>query len=179
MKKYFFYAMMMVLAGFTMTSCETDQEIARRLTGVDWEGDLRTYYVNRWGEAFRDGDYRTVWRFEADYYDRYGEATHGRGEECDYDYRDRRTTSTGRCTTGITATTYSISTATPAGVGTTTVTTAITMTGHGAGAHAVLTEMPRTPPMSTSVKKARASPQVPLPRHSTRWQQRNNVHSHA
>ncbi len=90
MKKYFFYAMMMVLAGFTMTSCETDQEIARRLTGVDWEGDLRTYYVNRWGEAFRDGDYRTVWRFEADYYDRYGEATHGRGEECDYDYRDRR-----------------------------------------------------------------------------------------
>ena len=43
MKKYFFYAMMMVLAEFTMTSCETDQEIARRLTGVDWEGDLRTY----------------------------------------------------------------------------------------------------------------------------------------
>ena len=193
-----------------MTSCETDQEIARRLTGVDWEGDLRTYYVNRWGEAFRDGDYRTVWRFEADYYDRYGEATHGRGEECDYDYRDRRNRAYSSFRWEVRngniyiyyddrtwndvridwrdysisyshfhGTMYDCSTATPAGVGTTTVTTAITMTGHGAGAHAVLTEMPRTPPMSTSVKKARASPQVPLPRHSTRWQQRNNVHSHA
>ena len=89
MKKLFFYAMMMVLAGFTMTSCETDEEIARRLTGVDWEGDLDTYYMNRWGDAFRDGEYRTVWRFEAHYYDRYGEATHGWGEECDYDYHDR------------------------------------------------------------------------------------------
>lgn len=92
MKKLFFYAMMMVLAGFTMTSCETDVEIAHRLCGVDWEGDLDTYYLNRWGESFRDGEYRTVWRFEADYYDQYGEATHGWGEECDYDYRDRRNT---------------------------------------------------------------------------------------
>lgn len=92
MKKIFFYAMMMVLAGFTMTSCETDEEIARRLTGVDWEGNLDTYYMNRWGDAFRDGEYRTVWRFEAEYYDRYGEATRGWGEECDYDYYDRRNT---------------------------------------------------------------------------------------
>lgn len=84
--------MMMVLAGFSMTSCETDEEIARRLTGVDWEGDLDTYYMNRWGDAFRDGEYRTVWRFEAEYYDRYGEATRGWGEECDYDYHDRRNT---------------------------------------------------------------------------------------
>ena len=58
MKKFFYYAMMLMLAGFTMTSCETDEEIARRLTGVDWEGDMDTYYCNRWGEEFRDGEYR-------------------------------------------------------------------------------------------------------------------------
>lgn len=89
MKKFFYYAMMLILAGFTMTSCETDEEIARRLTGVDWEGDMDTYYCNRWGEEFRDGEYRTVWRFEADYYDSYGNATRGYGFETDYDYNHR------------------------------------------------------------------------------------------
>ena len=92
MKKYYFYLMMMLFAGFTMTSCETDEEIARKLTGVDWEGNLDTYYMNRWGESFRDGEYRTVWRFEGNYYDSHGNATRGWGEECDYDYHDRRNT---------------------------------------------------------------------------------------
>lgn len=85
MKKFFYYAMMLMLAGFTMTSCETDEQIARKLTDVDWEGNLNTYYSNRWGEEFLDGEYRTVWRFEADYYDSYGTATRGRGYEADYD----------------------------------------------------------------------------------------------
>jgi hypothetical protein len=89
MKKFIYYTMMLMLAGFTMTSCETDEEIARRLTDVDWEGNLDTYYTNRWGESFRDGEYRTVWRFVADYYDRYGNATHGYGYEADYDYYSR------------------------------------------------------------------------------------------
>ena len=83
MKKLYFYLMMMMLAGFTMTSCETDEEIARKLTGVDWEGNLNTYYSNRWGDYFQDGEYRTVWRFE-------GSDRSGWGEECDYDYYDRR-----------------------------------------------------------------------------------------
>ena len=89
MKKMFFYAMMLMLAGFTMTSCETDEEIARKLTGVNWEGNLDTYYTNRWGEEFLDGEYRTVWRFEGYDYDSYGYATSGFGYEADYDLNDR------------------------------------------------------------------------------------------
>ena len=89
MKKIFFYAMMLMFAGFAMTSCETDEEIAYKLTGVDWEGNLDTYYINRWGEEFNDGEYRTVWRFEAYDYDRYGNATYGYGYEADYDIYDR------------------------------------------------------------------------------------------
>ena len=89
MKKLVLYTMMMILAGFTMTSCETDEDIARRLTGVDWEGDMDTYYTNRWGESFRDGEFHTVWRFEADYYDNYGNATRGHGYEADYDIYNR------------------------------------------------------------------------------------------
>jgi hypothetical protein len=89
MKKFFYYAMMLMLAGFTMTSCETDEEIARKLTGVDWEGNLDTYYTNRWGDELLDGEYRTVWRFEADRYDTYGNATHGYGYEADYDLNNR------------------------------------------------------------------------------------------
>lgn len=85
MKKMFFYAMMLMLAGFTMTSCETDEEIARKLTGVDWEGNLDTYYTNRWGNEYLDGEYHTVWRFEAR--DSYG--TSGYGYEADYDLNDR------------------------------------------------------------------------------------------
>ena len=89
MKKIFFYAMMLMLAGFTMTSCETDEEISRKLTGVNWEGNLETYYTNRWGEEYLDGEYRTVWRFEADHYDSYGTATSGYGYEADYDLYNR------------------------------------------------------------------------------------------
>lgn len=90
MKKFYFYAMILMLAGFTMTSCETEDEmIARKLTGVDWEGNLNTYYSNRWGEEYLDGEYRTVWRFEAEYYDSYGNATRGYGYEADYDIYDR------------------------------------------------------------------------------------------
>ena len=89
MKKLYFYAMMLMLAGFTMTSCETDEEIARRLTGVNWEGNLNTYYSNRWGDEYLDGEYHTVWRFEANNYDRYGVATSGYGYEADYDLNDR------------------------------------------------------------------------------------------
>ena len=93
MKKNFTSAIVMMMAMMmtmlTFTSCDTDEEIARRLTGVDWEGNLDTYYINRWGEAFSDGNYRTVWRFEADYYDNYGNATRGRGYEADYDIYDR------------------------------------------------------------------------------------------
>ncbi len=93
MKKNFTSAIVMMMAMMmtmlTFTSCDTDEEIARRLTGVDWEGNLDTYYINRWGEAFGDGNYRTVWRFEADYYDNYGNATRGRGYEADYDIYDR------------------------------------------------------------------------------------------
>lgn len=90
MKKIFYYAMMLMLAGFTMTSCETDEEIARKLTGVDWEGNLNTYYRNRFGDEFLDGEYRTVWRFEGDHYDSYGNAIRGYGYEADYDLYDRR-----------------------------------------------------------------------------------------
>lgn len=90
MKKMFYYAMMLMLAGFAMTSCDTDEEITCRLTGVNWEGDMDTYYSNRWGESLLDGEYRTVWRFEADCHDSYGCATRGHGYEVDYDLHDRR-----------------------------------------------------------------------------------------
>lgn len=89
MKKMLYYAMMLMLAGFTMTSCDTDEEIARKLTGVNWEGNMDTYYSNRWGESFLDGEYRTVWRFEADHHDSHGNATRGHGYEADYDLHDR------------------------------------------------------------------------------------------
>ncbi len=89
MKKFYLYLLM--LPALLLTSCgETDEMIADRLCGVNWEGALDTYYSNRWGEAFLDGEYHTVWRFEADYYDNYGVATHGTGYEADYSVYDRR-----------------------------------------------------------------------------------------
>lgn len=89
MKKFYFYTMTLMLAGFTLTSCDTDEIIADRLTGANWEGWLNTYYSNRWGEEFQDGEYRTVWRFDAAYYDDYGVATYGTGYEVDYSTANR------------------------------------------------------------------------------------------
>ena len=87
MKKFFYLLMMMPL--FWLTSCETDTMIADRLTGANWEGYLDTYYQNGWGEAFQDGEYHTVWRFDASYYDNYGPATYGTGYEVDYSLHNR------------------------------------------------------------------------------------------
>ncbi len=88
MKKFYLYLLM--LPALLLTSCETDEMIADKLTGVNWEGRLDTYYQNGWGEAFLDGEYHTVWRFEADYYDSYGTATHGTGYEVDYSLYNSR-----------------------------------------------------------------------------------------
>lgn len=94
MKKMFYYAMMLMLAGITLSSCDwrydDDEYVANYLTYGSWEGYLGTYYENRWGEFVKDGDYHTVWRFEAAGYDNYGYATWGYGSEVDYDIHDRR-----------------------------------------------------------------------------------------
>ena len=91
MKKFFYYTMMLMLAGFTLTGCETDDEvIADYLTYGNWEGYLGTYYENRWGDYVQDGEYHTVWRFIPQGYDRYGYATRGYGDEVDYSIRNRR-----------------------------------------------------------------------------------------
>lgn len=87
MKKIYFYLMMLPM--LTLTSCDTDEMIAEKLTGANWEGRLETYYQNGWGEAFQDGEYRTVWRFDAAYYDNYGAATYGTGYEVDYSTSNR------------------------------------------------------------------------------------------
>lgn len=88
MKKLYFYILMMMPV-FALTSCDTDEMIADKLTGANWEGWLDTYYSNRWGEEFKDGEYRTVWRFDAAYYDDYGTATYGTGYEVDYSTANR------------------------------------------------------------------------------------------
>ena len=192
MKKFFYYAMMLMLAGFTMTSCETDEQIARKLTDVDWEGNLNTYYSNRWGEEFLDGEYRTVWRFEADYYDSYGNATRGYGFETDYDYNHRgeyayssfrwevrggniyidyddRTWNPVR----IDWCDYRLSYSHFSGTGTTVPTTSTsTATAVGAGTTTATTATAPAPSRltaqkrpSTSARTARASPQASSPRH--------------
>jgi hypothetical protein len=81
MKKFFYLLMMPV---FLLTSCDTDTMIADYLTTGNWEGYMGTYYTNRWGDAFQDGEYHTVWRFNAAGYDNYGAATYGTGYEVDY-----------------------------------------------------------------------------------------------
>ena len=88
MKKLYFY-ILMLMPVFAMTSCDTDTMIADKLTGANWEGWLDTYYQNSWGEEFQDGQYRTVWRFDAAYYDDYGAATYGTGYEVDYSTTNR------------------------------------------------------------------------------------------
>lgn len=88
MKKLYFY-ILMLMPVFAMTSCDTDTMIADKLTGANWEGWLDTYYQNSWGEEFQDGQYRTVWRFDAAYYDDYGAATYGTGYEVDYSTSNR------------------------------------------------------------------------------------------
>jgi hypothetical protein len=81
MKKLFYLLMMPV---FLLTSCDSDTMIADYLTTGNWEGYMGTYYTNRWGDAFQDGEYHTVWRFNAAGYDNYGAATYGTGYEVDY-----------------------------------------------------------------------------------------------
>ena len=80
----------MTLSVFALTSCDTDERIANYLINGNWKGNLQTYYVNRWGDAFKDGEYYTVWRFDGGGYDRYGYVTSGYGYEADYNvYNDR------------------------------------------------------------------------------------------
>ena len=89
MKKLYFY-LLMTLSVFALTSCDTDERIANYLINGNWKGNLKTYYVNRWGDAFKDGEYYTVWRFDGGAYDRYGYVTSGYGYEADYNvYNDR------------------------------------------------------------------------------------------
>ena len=89
MKKLYFY-LLMTLSVFALTSCDTDERIANYLINGNWKGNLKTYYVNRWGDAFKDGEYYTVWRFDGGGYDRYGYVTSGYGYEADYNvYNDR------------------------------------------------------------------------------------------
>ena len=87
MKKLYFY-LLMTLSVFALTSCDTDERIANYLINGNWKGNLNTYYVNRWGDAFQDGEYYTVWRFEGVGYDRYGYVTSGIGYEVDYNVYD-------------------------------------------------------------------------------------------
>ena len=75
---------------FTLTSCDTDQKIANYLITGNWKGNLDTYYTNRWGDAFLDGEYYTVWRFEPGGYDDWGYVTSGYGTEADYNVYDDR-----------------------------------------------------------------------------------------
>ena len=84
MKKRFY--LLMMIPAFVLTSCDTDEMVADRLTGANWEGWLGTYYQNIWGDEFQDGEFHTVWRFDAAYYD----ATYGTGYEVDYSLTDRR-----------------------------------------------------------------------------------------
>ena len=88
MKKLYFY-ILMLMPVFALTSCDTDTMIADKLTGANWEGWLETYYQNNWGEEYKDGEYHTVWRFDAAYYDEYGAATYGTGYEVDYSIRNQ------------------------------------------------------------------------------------------
>ena len=73
-----------------LTSCDTDQKIANYLITGNWKGNLDTYYTNRWGDAFLDGEYYTVWRFEPGGYDDWGYVTSGYGTEADYNVYDDR-----------------------------------------------------------------------------------------
>ena len=75
---------------FTLTSCDTDEQIANYLINGNWKGNLATYYTNRWGDEFLDGEYYTVWRFEPGVYDEWGYVTSGYGTEADYDRYDER-----------------------------------------------------------------------------------------
>ena len=90
MKKLVYYAFAMMTTLFTLTSCDTDQQIANYLINGNWRGNLATYYTNRWGEEFLDGEYYTVWRFEPGVYDEWGYVTSGYGTEADYDRYDER-----------------------------------------------------------------------------------------
>ena len=90
MKKFIFSTFALMTTLFTMTSCQTDEQIADYLVNGNWKGNLQTYYVNRWGDAFREGEYYTVWRFDPAGYDRYGYATYGSGYEADYNVYDDR-----------------------------------------------------------------------------------------
>jgi hypothetical protein len=93
MKKIFTYALVMMMSMMsmtTLTSCNTEDEIiADYLTTGDWEGYLGAYVTNRWGEAFSDGQYMTVWHFDAEGYSN-GRAVWGYGEEVDYNRYSRR-----------------------------------------------------------------------------------------
>ena len=84
MKKFIFSAFALMTTLFTLTSCDTDQKIANYLITGNWKGNLDTYYTNRWGDAFLDGEYYTVWRFEPGGYDDWGYVTSGYGTEADY-----------------------------------------------------------------------------------------------
>lgn len=90
MKKIFTCLAMLTLAMTMFTSCDRDEQIADYLISGNWKGNLQTYYMNRWGEAFQDGDYYTVWRFAGGNYDSYGYATSGYGFEADYNVYDDR-----------------------------------------------------------------------------------------
>ena len=90
MKKLLYYAFAMMTTLFTMTSCDTDQQIANYLINGNWKGSLDTYYTNRWGDEFLDGEFYTVWRFDGGVYDSYGYVTSGIGYEVDYNIYDER-----------------------------------------------------------------------------------------
>ena len=90
MKKFIFSAFALMTTLFTLTSCDTDQKIANYLITGNWKGNLDTYYTNRWGDAFLDGEYYTVWRFEPGGYDDWGYVTSGYGTEADYNVYDDR-----------------------------------------------------------------------------------------
>ena len=87
MKKLYLYLLLM-LPVFALTSCDTDERIANYLINGNWKGNLQTYYVDHWGDAFKDGEYYTVWRFDGAGYDRYGYVTSGYGYEADYNVYD-------------------------------------------------------------------------------------------
>ena len=89
MKKLYLYLLLM-LPVFALTSCDTDERIANYLINGNWKGNLQTYYVDHWGDAFKDGEYYTVWRFDGAGYDRYGYVTSGYGYEADYNVYDDR-----------------------------------------------------------------------------------------
>ena len=90
MKKIYRFTFALLAVMFAFTSCDTDEQIADYLISGNWKGSLATYYVNRWGEAFNDGEFYTVWRFEPGTYDRDGYARSGYGYEADYNVYDDR-----------------------------------------------------------------------------------------